>query len=307
MSRAGSTSTAAKQSWPSVGDDSSDARSTSRDGSLATGWVENRPSTRWFPRLDFRELWAYRELVYALARRDIKLRYRQTAFGVAWALLQPLGAAAIFAVVFGRLVNVPSDGLPYPVFVYAGLAVWTYVSGAVDAASRSLVDRADLVTKVYFPRLLAPLAAVLPGLLDLGISLLLLGVLMGAHDIVPDAAAVLLPIWVGAAVLVAFAVGLWLSALNVEFRDVRHALGFLIQVWLFASPVVYPSSLIDGWTAYLFAVNPLVGVLEGFRWSAVGGPAPGPEATVSLAAGAVLLAGGLVHFRRAERRFADVI
>lgn len=270
-------------------------------------WVENRPATRWLPRLDVRELWAYRELAYALALRDVKLRYRQTLFGALWALLQPLGAAAIFALVFGRLVDVPSDGLPYPAFVYAGLVIWTYVSNSVDAASRSLVERADLVTKVYFPRLHMPLAAVLPGVLDLGISLLLLGALAFAYGVVPGAAVILLPLWVGAAVLVAFAAGVWLATLNVEFRDVRHALGFIVQVWLFASPVVYPSSLVDGWAAYVFAVNPLVGVLDGFRWSALGGPAPGADALVSLAAGVVLLVTGLVYFRRAERRFADVI
>jgi lipopolysaccharide transport system permease protein len=270
-------------------------------------WVENRRSPRWLPRLDVRELWAYREVAYALALRDVKLRYRQTLFGAAWALLQPLAAAAIFAVVFGRLVGVPSDGLPYPAFVYAGLVIWTYVSGAVDAASRSLVDRAELVTNVYFPRLHVPLAAVLPGVLDLGISLLLLGIVTAVYGVVPGVGLVLLPVWIGAAVLIAFAAGLWLSALTVEFRDVRHALGFIVQVWLFASPVVYPSSLLEGWTAYLFAVNPLAGVLDGFRWSALGGPAPGADALVSLGAGAVLLLGGLMYFHRAERRFADVI
>ena len=283
------------------------ARSSASPGPAMREWVENRPATRWLPRLDVRELWAYRELAYALALRDVKLRYRQTLFGALWALLQPLGAAAIFALVFGRLVDVPSDGLPYPAFVYAGLVIWTYVSNSVDAASRSLVERADLVTKVYFPRLHMPLAAVLPGVLDLGISLLLLGALAFAYGVVPGAAVILLPLWVGAAVLVAFAAGVWLATLNVEFRDVRHALGFIVQVWLFASPVVYPSSLVDGWAAYVFAVNPLVGVLDGFRWSALGGPAPGADALVSLAAGVVLLVTGLVYFRRAERRFADVI
>ncbi|MBA2372380.1 MAG: ABC transporter permease [Chloroflexi bacterium] len=259
------------------------------------------------PWIDIRELWAFRELAYAFALRDVKLRYRQTALGIAWVLLQPLGAAAIFAVVFGRVVDVPSDGLPYPLFVFAGLVLWTYVSNAVDAASRSLIEPAELITKVYFPRVHAPLAAVLPGLLDLGISLLLLGLVMAAYGVVPGVAIVLLPVWVGLATLVAFVMGLWLSALNVEFRDVRYALGYLLQVWLFASPVIYPSSLVDGWKAYIFAANPLVGVLDGFRWSVLGGPAPGSHGLVSLAVGVLLLLGGVVHFRRAERRFADVI
>jgi lipopolysaccharide transport system permease protein len=270
-------------------------------------WVDNRPSQRWLPRIDLRELWSFRELAVALALRDLKLRYAQTAFGVVWALLQPLAAAVIFVLVFDRLVGVPSDGLPYVVFVYAGLVLWTYVSTAVDAQSRSLIEPADLVTKVYFPRLYAPFAAVLPGLVDLVISLLVLAVLMAAKGVAPGVALVLLPVWIVLALLVALGVGLWLAALNVEYRDVRYALAFLLQVWLFVSPVIYPSSLVVGWKEYVYAVNPLVGVLDGFRWSLLGAPAPGPEGLVSLLSGSLLLLGGFVYFRRAERRFADLV
>lgn len=276
-------------------------------GSAHSQWVENRPSARWFPRIDPRELWLYRELAYFLALRDLKLRYRQTFFGIAWAILQPLAGVAIFSIVFGRLVDVPSDGIPYPVFVYAGLVIWTYFSSGLEQASLSLVDKAELVSKVYFPRLLAPLAAVLPGLLDLGISLLILAVFMAIYGVGPDAAILLLPLWIVAAVAVTGGAGFWLSALNVQYRDVQHTLTFLIQAWLFASPVVYASSVFEGAWRYIFALNPLVGVLDGFRWSLLSGPPPGVEDLVSLGVGLLLLGGGAIYFQRFERRFADVI
>jgi lipopolysaccharide transport system permease protein len=270
-------------------------------------WLENRPSAGWFPRLDLGEAWAYRELTYYLALRDLKLRYKQTAFGVAWALLQPAAGVLVFSIVFGRLAGVPSDGLPYPVFAYAGLSVWIYFSGAVDAAAQSLVEHRDLVTKTYFPRVLAPAAAVLPGLLDLAISWIILAILMLAYGVAPSLAVLLLPLWVLAAVLVALGAGLWLSALNALYRDVRYALTFLLQLWLFASPVVFPSSLVDGAWRYLFGVNPVVGVLDGVRWSLIGGPAPGVQDAVSALAAAILLVTGAVYFRRVERRIADRI
>ena len=270
-------------------------------------WVENRPSTKWLPRLNLRELWLYRELAYFLALRDLKLRYRQTFFGITWAILQPLAGVAIFSVVFGRLVDVPSDGIPYPVFVYAGLVIWTYFSTGLERASVSLVDKAELVTKVYFPRLLAPLAAVLPGLLDLGISLAILGVFMALWTVGPGTAIALLPLWILAAVAVTAGAGFWLAALNVQYRDVQHTLTFISQVWLFATPVVYASSVFEGAWRYVFALNPLVGALDGFRWSLLDGPPPGTEDLLSLGVGVVLLAGGALYFQRFERRFADVI
>ncbi len=271
------------------------------------GWVENRAVSGWRPRVDLRQLWDFRELAVALARRDVKLKYRQTLLGVAWAVVQPLLAAAIFVAILGRVIRVPSDGLPYIVFVYSGLCIWTYISTTVDATGRSLVDKSELVRKIYFPRLLAPIAATLPGLIDFAITLLVLVVFMGLTGVAPGPAVLLVPVWIGATVAIAFTVGMTLAALNVEYRDVRYALGFLVQIWLFASPVVYPSSLIDGWQRYLYALNPVVGALDGFRWSAVGGPVPPAADALGIATTVLLFIGGLVYFRRAERRFADVI
>jgi lipopolysaccharide transport system permease protein len=270
-------------------------------------WVENRPATGWLPRIDLRELWAYRELGLSLARRDLQLRYRQTFFGVAWAVLQPLVGVAIFTVVFDRFVGVPSDGVPYPVFVYAGLVIWTLCATGVERASNSLVEEAELVTKVYFPRLIAPAAAVLPGLVDLAVSLVILASFLIVYDVTPDAAVVTLPLWIGAGVLVAAGAGFWLAALNVRYRDVKHTLTFLLQVWFFASPVIYASSALDGAWRFVFALNPMVGVIDGFRWSLAGGPAPQVEDFVSLLAGMLLLVSGTLYFQRFERRFADII
>jgi lipopolysaccharide transport system permease protein len=270
-------------------------------------WVENSPARGWHPGGALRELWAYRELALVFALKDLKVRYKQTFFGIAWAVLQPLVGVLIFSVFLGRLAGVPSDGIPYPVFVYSGLSIWIYFSTSVTAAAQSLVDNRELVTKIYFPRLLAPLAAVFPGLLDLAIALAILAVFMAIYGVVPDAAILLLPAWILAALVLAFAVGLWLSALNVKYRDVRYALGFLMQVWLFASPVVFPSSLVEGTWRYVYAMNPMVGVIDGFRWSLATGPSPGLDGLVSLAAGIAIFVSGIVYFRRVERSFADVI
>lgn len=272
-----------------------------------TTWHENAPSSGWLPRLDLGELWAYRELALTLAIRDLKLRYRQTLLGVAWAVLQPLAGVAIFSIVFGRLADLESDGIPYPVFVFAGLVAWTYFATAIERAAESLVEVSDMVTKVYFPRLLAPLAAVLPGLLDLLVSLVVLAVFMAAYGVGPDFQLALLPLWVAAAVALASGVGFMLSALNVQYRDVRYTLTFLVQVWLFASPVVYSSSELEDAWRWVFALNPMVGLIDGFRWSLVDGPPPGTEDLVSLGAGLVIVAGGIAYFQRAQRRFADVI
>jgi ABC-type polysaccharide/polyol phosphate export permease len=272
-----------------------------------SAWSENRAPAGWLPRLGVGELWRFRELALVLALRDIKVRYKQTVFGLAWVILQPLVAVVIFTIMFGRLARLPSEDLPYAVFVYSGLVLWGYFSGALDTVAQSLVQNRDLVTKTYFPALVAPLAFVLPGLVDLLVSLGVVGVVIAAYGVVPGPALVLLPLWIGACVLVVLAAGLWLSALNVQYRDVRHTMTFLLQVWLFASPVVYASSLVQGGWLYLYAVNPMVTVLNGFRWSLVDGPAPGWEALVSFAVVALGLAGGLVYFLRAERRFADLI
>jgi lipopolysaccharide transport system permease protein len=270
-------------------------------------WTENRPSTGWLRRISPGELWLYREVAYHLALRDLKLRYKQTAIGVAWVALQPLVAVLIFSVVFGRLADVPSDGISYPVFVYAGLIGWLYVSKSVEAAADSLLESRDLVTKAYFPRVLAPLAAVLPGLIDLLPSLLILGVFMAIYGEAPDFAILTLPLWIVAAVLVSLGVGLWLSALNVLYRDVRYALGFLLQVWLFASPVVFPSSLLDGVGRTLYSLNPMVGVLDGLRWALVNGPPPPVADLLSVLTAVLLIVTGAAYFQRVERQMADRI
>jgi lipopolysaccharide transport system permease protein len=270
-------------------------------------WVENAPSRRWLPRLDLAELWDSRELVLVLALRNVKVRYKQTALGVGWALVQPLAGVAIFTLVMHRVAQVPSEGIPYPVFAYAGLAVWLYFTNGATAAADSLAQYRDLVTKVYFPRLLAPLAAVLPGLIDLTISTFAVGVFMVIFHVTPTAAIVLLPFWVAAAVGTTFAFGVWLSALNTRYRDVRNGLTFLLQILLFATPVLYPSSLLDGSKRFLLYLNPIAGVVDGFRWSLIGAPRPGVAAAVSLVSGLVVLLTGLVYFGRVQRRFADFI
>ncbi len=276
-------------------------------GRPAQPWVENAPRHRWLPRVDAAELWAERELALILALKDLKVRYKQTFFGVAWALLQPLVGVAIFTAVFGRAARLPTDGVPYTVFAYTGLAVWLYFASAVSAAAQSLVDNRDLITKVYFPRLLAPVAALLPGLVDLAVSLPVIGVFMAIWSVSPGYRLLLLPLWVLAALVTAFGVGLLLAGLNVRYRDVRFALPYLLQVWLFASPVVYTISLIGGAWRYVYALNPMATIVTGFRWSLAGGTPPGAEAGVSAGVVLVALLAGFLYFHRVERSFADVI
>lgn len=270
-------------------------------------WTENRPSAGWLQGLNLGELLRYRELLLFFAIKELKVRYKQTLFGVGWVVLQPLVAMVIFTVVFGRFAGLPSDGLPYEVFVFAGLSVWLYFSSTIRTASESLVEDPSLVTKVYFPRVLAPTGAVLPGLVDLGVSLVVVGILMAIFGVAPGLSLVLLPVWIAAAVLVALGGGLWLSALNVLYRDVRSVVPFLVQVWLFASPVVFPSSIIGSPEKYVYALNPLVCVLDGFRWSLLDAPAPNTVDLISFVSACLLLISGLVYFRHAERRFADQI
>jgi lipopolysaccharide transport system permease protein len=270
-------------------------------------WVENRPSQRWLPRLDFTELWNYRELGWAFAQKTLRVRYKQTAFGVSWAVIQPLAAVLVFTVVFGRLVKLPTDGIPYTVFSYAGMIIWLYVSSIVGGAAQSLVENRDLVTKVYFPRLLAPLSAAIPGLVDLAIAFLVLIVMMVVLGVAPGPAVVLLPLWILAALVTGVAMGTPLAALNVKYRDVRVGLPLVLQVWLYGSPVAYSASLFKGVWSYVYALNPVVTVLDGFRWSIAHGPPPGPQAFVSLVVVVVVGAAGIVYFRRVERSFADVV
>jgi lipopolysaccharide transport system permease protein len=285
----------------------STARPSTGDRAAPESWTENRPSGRWSLGLNLGEFWSHRELAFFLALRDFKLRYTQSMLGVAWVLVQPMAGAAIFYGVFGRGLSIPSDGIPYLVFAYAGLVVWSYVSVSVQAAAESLAGHSGLVTKVYFPRLVAPVAAALPGLIDFAIALVVLALLMAINDVAPSAALLTLPVWILAALGVALAVGIWLAALNAQYRDVRYALGFFMQLWFFASPIVYSSAVVSGAWKYLFAANPLVGVIDGFRWSVLDGPAPGSQDLVSLGVGMLILITGLAYFRGVERRLADVI
>lgn len=266
-----------------------------------------QPSHGWRA-LDLHEVWRYRDLVYLLAWRDVQVRYKQTALGVVWALLQPLVAMAIFTLFFGILIRVPSDGVPYPLFAYAGLLPWTYFANAAANSSESLVANANLISKVYFPRLVIPLAGVGSGLVDLGVGFGVLVVLLLFFGVVPTLGLLALPALVALAVLTALSVGIWLSALDVQYRDVRYAIPFLIQVWMFATPVVYPASIVPEQYRALYGLNPMVGVVEGFRWALLGrAEPPGQILAVSVCAVLAILISGLFYFRRMERSFADVI
>jgi lipopolysaccharide transport system permease protein len=270
-------------------------------------WREIRPPERGLPRLGLRELWGYRDLALILALRDLQLRYRQTLLGVSWVVLQPLAAMLIFALVFGRLAQLPSDGVPYTSFVLAGLTVWTFVSTAVTAAATSLVEDRDLVTKVWFPRMLAPVAAVLAATVELLITLVLLIPVFAIDRVVPPLQVLTLPLWMLGAILLATAVGLWLSAANVLYRDVRYVLNFLLQAWLFISPVAFSSALVpDGWK-WVYNLNPAAGLIDGMRWALLDGPSPGPQLAVSVGSLLLLLVSGAAWFRTAERVFADTI
>jgi lipopolysaccharide transport system permease protein len=270
-------------------------------------WREIRPPQRGLPHLGLRELWAYRDLALILALRDLQLVYRQTLLGVTWVVLQPLITMLIFALVFGRLAKLPSDGVPYTSFVLAGLTIWTFVSTAVSAAAGSLVEDRDLVTKVYFPRMLAPIASVLSATVQLLITVILLIPVLAFDRVVPPVQVLTLPLWIAGAVLLAIAVGLWLAAANVLYRDVRYVLGFLLQAWLFISPVAISSSLVPDTWRWVYNLNPAAGLIDGMRWALLDGPSPGPQLAVSVVSLLVILVSGAAWFRAAERVFADTI
>ncbi len=254
------------------------------------------------------ELWHYRELLYFLTWRDVKIRYKQTALGVAWAVLQPLITMVIFSVIFGQLAKLPSDGIPYPVFSYAALLPWGLFSGALQRAGTSLVTNANLITKVYFPRLVIPVSAVAAGLVDFAISFVVLLCLMLYYGIMPTWTIVTIPLFVLLAVLTALAVSLWLSALNVQYRDVQYMIPFLIQAWMYASPVAYSAGLVPtGPWRIVYGLNPMAGVIQGFRWALLGGNPPDELIAISVAMVLLLLISGLYYFRRMERTFADVV
>jgi len=269
--------------------------------------IKIEPANAW-PSIDLRELWDYRELLYFLTWRDLKVRYKQTALGAAWAVIQPLFMMLVFSLFFGRLAGVPSDGVPYPLFTFCALLPWQLFAHSLTESSNSLVRDQNLITKVYFPRLVVPLSAVLAGLVDFAIAfVILLGMLL-FYGIVPGRQIVALPFFILLAIMSAMAVGLWLSALNVQYRDVRYTINFLVQFWLFATPVAYPSSIIPARWRVLYGLNPMVGVVEGFRWSLLGKPeSPGTLVVVSTVVVIVLLAGGMFYFRRMEQQFADIV
>lgn len=276
-----------------------------REQEMATLLI--RPSRGWTA-LNLRDLWQYRELIFFLAWRDIQVRYKQTALGVAWAVIQPVFMMIVFSVFFGRLAGVPSEGVPYPIFAYCALLPWQLFAYSVTESSQSLVANQNLITKVYFPRVVIPLSSVIAGLVDFVIAFGVLIGMMGYYRIVPTQAVWALPLFVLLTVSLALGVGLWLSALNVLYRDVRYTIPFLTQMWLFVTPIAYPSSLVpEQWRA-LYGLNPMAGVVEGFRWALLGTEnAPGVLLAVSTVVTLVLLVSGLYYFRRMERTFADTV
>jgi lipopolysaccharide transport system permease protein len=269
--------------------------------------VRIEPSRGWRS-LGLKEVWSHRELLYFLTWRDIKVRYKQTALGASWSVLQPFLTMLIFTVVFSRLAKIPSEGVPYPVFAFAALVPWMFFSNALTLGANSVVVTPDLITKIYFPRLTMPFAAVLGGLVDFAIGFVFLLAITFYYGIVPGPEALLVLPLLLLTVITALGVAMWLSALNVEYRDVRYALPFLVQVWLFATPIAYPSSLAPEPWHTLFGLNPMSGVVEGFRWALLGThPSPGPIVLASAGAALALFGSGLLYFRRVEDRFADVI
>lgn len=278
----------------------------SRDGSAHDFYVIIRPTRDWVP-LNLGDLWEYRELLYFLVWRDIKIRYKQTVLGAAWAIIQPLATMVVFTVIFGRLAKIPSEGIPYPIFSYCALLPWNYFAIALDRSSNSLVNNAQLLSKVYFPRLVIPLAGVSAGVVDFGIAFLVLIGIMLFYGIAPTVTALALPAFLLLAMATALGVSLWLSALNVQYRDIRYVIPFLIQFWMYATPVVYSSSLIPERWRVLYGLNPMAGVVEGFRWALVGANAPGPMLAMSMAMVLLILISGAFYFRHMEKTFADVV
>jgi lipopolysaccharide transport system permease protein len=272
-----------------------------------------RPQTGWTS-LGLDEVWAYRELLYFLIWRNVKVRYKQTALGAAWAILQPLMTMLVFTIFFGKLANVGSEGLPYPIFSYAGLLPWTFFAQGLSTSCDSLVGDSNLIKRVYFPRLVIPASSVFAGIVDFAIAFVILIVLMVIYHVRPTPAVIFLPLFMLLALAASLGVGVWLSALNVEYRDGKYVVPFMIQIWLFVTPVIYPSTKVTGWLvahgvpAWVYGLNPMTGVVEGFRWALLGaGNHPGPVVFASAAMSAAMLVAGAFYFRRLERTFADVV
>jgi lipopolysaccharide transport system permease protein len=266
-----------------------------------------KPSKGWIS-LKLKELWEYRELLYFMAWRDIKVRYKQTVLGAAWAIIQPFFTMVVFSIFFGKLARVPSDGLPYPIFAYAALVPWTFFANGLNMASNSLVGSANLIKKVYFPRLMVPISGVISGVVDFVLAFAVLLGMMLFYGILPTVNILWLPLFVLLIFITALGVGFWLSALNVQFRDVRYTVPFLTQFWLFATPIAYPSSLLSEPWRTLYGINPMVGVVEGFRWALLGADtAPAPIIVVSALVALAILVGGAFYFKRMEKTFADIV
>ena len=266
-----------------------------------------KPSRGWVS-LKLNELWHYRELLYFLTWRDIKVRYKQTVLGAAWAIIQPFFTMVVFSLFFGKLAKIPSDGIPYPIFAYAALVPWTFFASGLNQSANSLVGDANLIKKVYFPRLAIPISSVISGGLDFVLAFIVLLGMMLFYGIFPTVNIIWLPFLLLLTLITSLGTGLWLSALNVQFRDVRYTVPFLTQFWLFATPIAYPSSLLSEPWRTLYGINPMVGVVEGFRWALLGtDTAPGPIMIVSSLVALALLIGGAYYFRRLEKSFADVV
>jgi len=265
------------------------------------------PSKGWVP-LKLRELWEYRELLYFLVWRDVKVRYKQTALGAAWAIIQPFFTMLVFSIFFGSLGKMPSDGIPYPIFAFAALVPWGFFANGLSQSSNSLVGSSHLITKVYFPRLIVPLGSVFSGIVDFLVAFAVLLAMMLYYGLLPSINVLWLPLFVLLALVTSLGVGLWLSALNVEYRDVRYIVPFITQFWLFATPIAYPSSLLHQPWRTIYGLNPMVGVVEGFRWALLrSNTAPGPIIAVSASAAVVILITGAFYFRRMEKTFADIV
>ena len=266
-----------------------------------------KPSYGWAA-LNLRDLLLYRELIFFMTWRDLKVRYKQTLLGASWAILQPFLTMVVFSIFFGNLAKVPSDGVPYPIFSYTALIPWTLFSKALQDASRSLVANSHMITKVYFPRMILPLSSVMAGVVDFLIAFVVLLGMMVFYNIFPTANVLVLPLFLLQALVIAVGVGLWLSALNVLFRDINYVLPFLTQFWMFLTPVAYPSSMVPSEWQVIYALNPMTGVVEGFRWALLGtGQPPGIMTLVSSITAVVLLISGMFYFRRMERLFADMV
>jgi lipopolysaccharide transport system permease protein len=266
-----------------------------------------QPLKGWAP-VQLRELWKYRELLYFLVWRDIKVRYKQTILGGLWAIIQPFTTMVVFSLFFGKLGKMPSDNIPYPIFCYAALVPWTFFSNGLTQSSESLIGNANLIRKVYFPRLTIPIAAVLSGIVDFGLAFVVMLGMMLYYGVVPGLNLIWLPLFLLLTLICSLGVGLWLSALNLKYRDVRYVVPFLTQLWLFITPIAYPSSILPARWQLVYGLNPMAGVVKGFRWALLGTtPAPGPIIIVSSLASVLLLIGGVFYFRNMERTFADLV